>query len=42
MMTLIEMLRLKADDLERTHISGPSIVMLMRRAATELEKAERK
>jgi hypothetical protein len=40
-MTLIEMLRLKADDLERTHVSGPSIVMLLRVAAAELEKVAR-
>jgi hypothetical protein len=37
-MTLTEMLRYKADELERTRQAGPSVVMLLRDAATALER----
>lgn len=37
-MTLIEMLRQKADDIERSRACGPSVIMLLRDAAKELEK----
>jgi hypothetical protein len=37
-LTLTEMLRYKADELERTRQTGPSVVMLLRAAATELEE----